>query len=82
MSTIGAVFTVRQGRKVRHLKSQGVTLQYWYSDDETGRQFDVRMLPAEHIKDDGVAVRVGDTDAHRRVIQRALTAGYDFKAKR
>jgi hypothetical protein len=80
MSTIGTVFTVRSNRKVRHLKSQGLDLEFWYYDEETGRQFDVRMLPVEHIKDDGAAVRAGDPDAHRRVIQRALVAGFDFKA--
>lgn len=81
MSTIGAIFTVRKGHNVRHLKSQGVPLEYWYYDEESGRQFDVRELPAEHIKDDGADVGAGHPDAHRRVIQRALAAGYDFKVK-
>jgi hypothetical protein len=81
MSTIGAVFTVRKGHKVQHLKSQGVPLDYWYYDDETGRQFDVRELPAEHLKDDGADVRAGHPYAHRRVIQRALAVSFDFKVK-
>lgn len=82
MSTIGTVFTVRSGRKVRHLKSQGVLLEFWYYDEETGRQFDVRELPDAYLKDDRKLVCAARSDVHRRVIQRALVAGHDFKAKR
>lgn len=80
MSKVCAVFTTRKGRKARHVeRHQGINLDYWYYDSETGREFDVRDLPEKYIGDDRTAVCSADSQAHRRVIQRAFADNYMFK---
>ena len=80
MATPGSVFTTSKGREVCYVeRHQGMAADFWYLDNETGREFDVRELPAAYIANDGADVRLGDRDAHRRAIRRALVAGFDFK---
>jgi len=80
MSTPGSVFLTSKGREVCYVeRHQDMASDFWYLDNETGREFDVRELPAAYIADDSTAVRSGDRVAHRRVIRRALVAGFDFK---
>jgi len=82
MSKPGNVFTTSKGRKVRFVeRHQDIASDFWYLDTDTGREFDVRELPAKYISDDRAAVGRGDREAHRRVIQRALKDAYDFKRK-
>jgi len=68
-----------QGRTIRYLeKHQGIAMDFHYLDARTGREFDVRDLPNAYIGDDRDAVLGANRSAHKRVIARALDAGYDF----
>lgn len=82
MSTPGSVFLTSKGRKIRYVeRHQDIASDFWYLDTDSGREFDVRELPATYIGDDGAAIRAGDREAHKRAIKRALAHGFDFKRK-
>lgn len=81
MSTqTGSVFLVHKGRKIRHVeRHQGISMDHWYLDTATGREFDVRDLPERVI---GVVepedLLVPDRQIHKKAIQAAIEAGHDF----
>ena len=76
----GVVFLRRKGRVIRHVeRHQGLPMDYWYLDTETGREFDVRELPAQFLGDDKDDVLSGDRESHRHVIHRAIKGDHDFR---
>lgn len=78
----GGRFMSRKGRAVHFVeKHQGVPMDFWYVDRETGREFDVRELPQEILGADRDAVLQGDRETHRVVIRRAIDAKHDFRRK-
>lgn len=82
MSTPGSVFLTSKGRKIRYVeRHQDIASDYWYLDTDSGREFDVRELPAAYIGEDRPAVLAGDREAHKRAIKRALADDFDFKRK-
>lgn len=75
-----SVFLRRKGRTIRHVeKHQDIPMDFHYCDMETGREFDVRDLPAEYLGTDRLSVLEGDREAHKAVIRRAIDGAHDFR---
>lgn len=75
----GAVFFCHEGRTIHHLeKHQDIAMEFHYLDTETGREFDVRDMPAMYVGEDRDAMLRGDRDAHQRIITRAIDDDYHF----
>lgn len=79
----GNRFFSHDGRDIDHLeKHQGLAMEFHYEDTETGRQFDVRELPAEYLKELRDRVLKGDRKAHREAIIRAIDDDFHFVVNR
>jgi hypothetical protein len=80
------VFTRSGSSEIEYVKRENADqyygdekfLSFWYCDADSGREFDVRDLPAKYqarLADD---VRCGSRDAHRKAIRRALADDNQF----
>lgn len=79
MNTQSAIFLRFRNRTIRHVeRHQDILSDYWYLDTQSGREFDVRELPATHIGTLRQDVLRGERDAHRQVIKHAISAGFEF----
>ena len=69
---------------IRHVeKHQGIAMDFWYLDTESGRQFDVRDIPPEMTGPvDRNAMLLGDRAEHRKAIRHALDRGFELNAPR
>jgi hypothetical protein len=57
-------------------------LEFWYCDSDSGREFDVRDLPARYQAELADDVRLGFRASHRKVIRRAMADGHEFGLRR
>lgn len=74
------VFTRCKGAKIYYVeRHQGIYADFSYTDANSGQEFDVCKLPEDLLAEDKQDVMLGDRDAHRRVIRRAIAAGHDFR---
>jgi hypothetical protein len=75
----GRIFMRRGAHRIRFVqKHQGIYLDFHYLESGSGHDFDVRDLPGKYLGCDQDAVHRGDRDAHRNVIERAISDGFDF----
>lgn len=76
---VGGVFMRRRGQVIRHVqKHQDVDMEFIYVETDSGREFDVRDLPAQFMDGRRDEVLSGQRSAHKAVIARAIDGGHEF----
>jgi hypothetical protein len=73
---VGGFFMKHRGRAIHHLeKHQGILMSFRYADITSGKEFDVRDLPDDGVKDLRNRVLDGDRESHKRLIKKAIDSG-------